>query len=242
MTTPAAWTLALRAMPSSTFSANALMCAAGLAGSNIDDVGKEIAIYRAHRGAPIVIASEGQPADEVILVRSGGMAKTRKTVDGREALVSYLMANSSIGEHGLQEGGARWAGTYTTLMPTDTLVLPIAGMREAFADEPQVLEALRKTARLIVAEEQGSNTGFYTLVAGNIGALATSGTVTVVDTLPAGMSLVSATGKFCFKPGLNDIQCYSHAQYSVAQTKDIGVIMLSAHSGGKGLMAEGCSN
>jgi len=108
-----------------------------------------------------VVASEGQPANEVILVRSGGMAKTRKTVDGREVLVSYSMANSSIGEHGLQEGSATWAGTFTTLMPTDTLVLPIAAMREAFADAPEVLEALRKTARLIVAEDQGSNTGFY---------------------------------------------------------------------------------
>ena len=37
-----------------------LVCAAGLAGSNVDDVAKEIAIYRAHRAAPIVIASEGE--------------------------------------------------------------------------------------------------------------------------------------------------------------------------------------
>ena len=36
-----------------------LVCAAGLSGSNIDDVGKEVAIYRAHRGVPLVIASEG---------------------------------------------------------------------------------------------------------------------------------------------------------------------------------------
>ena len=35
-----------------------IVCAAGLAGSNADDVGKEIAIYRAHRAAPIVIASD----------------------------------------------------------------------------------------------------------------------------------------------------------------------------------------
>jgi glucosamine--fructose-6-phosphate aminotransferase (isomerizing) len=39
-----------------------LVCAAGLTGSNIDDVGKEVAIYRAHRGAPVVIASEGHDA------------------------------------------------------------------------------------------------------------------------------------------------------------------------------------
>ena len=37
-----------------------LVCAAGLQGSNADDVAKEIAIYRAHRAAPIVIANEGE--------------------------------------------------------------------------------------------------------------------------------------------------------------------------------------
>jgi len=36
-----------------------IVCAAGLAGSNADDVGKEVAIYRAHRAAPIVIAEDG---------------------------------------------------------------------------------------------------------------------------------------------------------------------------------------
>ncbi|MFI5053852.1 MAG: SIS domain-containing protein, partial [Acidimicrobiia bacterium] len=37
-----------------------LVCAAGLRGSNVDDVAKEIEIYRAHRAAPIVIATEGE--------------------------------------------------------------------------------------------------------------------------------------------------------------------------------------
>ncbi|MCC6436454.1 MAG: SIS domain-containing protein, partial [Acidimicrobiales bacterium] len=36
-----------------------LVCAAGLSGSTADDVAKEVGIYRAHRAAPIVIASEG---------------------------------------------------------------------------------------------------------------------------------------------------------------------------------------
>ena len=35
------------------------VCATGLSGSNIDDVAKEIAIYRAHKATPIVVASEG---------------------------------------------------------------------------------------------------------------------------------------------------------------------------------------
>ncbi len=37
-----------------------LICAAGLSGSNADDVAKEVAIFRAHKAAPIVIATEGE--------------------------------------------------------------------------------------------------------------------------------------------------------------------------------------
>jgi glutamine---fructose-6-phosphate transaminase (isomerizing) len=37
-----------------------VVCAAGLRGSNADDVGKELAIYRAHKAAPIVIADDGE--------------------------------------------------------------------------------------------------------------------------------------------------------------------------------------
>ncbi|MFN8039454.1 MAG: SIS domain-containing protein [Acidimicrobiales bacterium] len=37
-----------------------LVCAAGLTGSTADDVAKEVAIYRAHKAAPLVIASEGE--------------------------------------------------------------------------------------------------------------------------------------------------------------------------------------
>ncbi len=37
-----------------------LICAAGLVGSTADDVAKEVAIFRAHNSAPIVIATEGE--------------------------------------------------------------------------------------------------------------------------------------------------------------------------------------
>ena len=37
-----------------------LICAAGLSGSTADDVAKEVAIFRAHKAAPIVIATEGE--------------------------------------------------------------------------------------------------------------------------------------------------------------------------------------
>src|SRR5690606_23577656 len=37
-----------------------LVCAAGLVGSTADDVAKEVAIYRAHKAAPVVVANEGE--------------------------------------------------------------------------------------------------------------------------------------------------------------------------------------
>jgi glucosamine--fructose-6-phosphate aminotransferase (isomerizing) len=37
-----------------------IVCAAGLSGSTADDVAKEVAIYRAHKASPIVIATDGQ--------------------------------------------------------------------------------------------------------------------------------------------------------------------------------------
>ncbi|MDQ6605423.1 MAG: glucosamine-6-phosphate synthase, partial [Actinomycetota bacterium] len=47
-----------------------LVCAAGLSGSAASDVAKEVAIFRAHKGVPIVIATEGTEAfagDEALL-------------------------------------------------------------------------------------------------------------------------------------------------------------------------------
>ncbi|MBI2708791.1 MAG: SIS domain-containing protein [Actinobacteria bacterium] len=37
-----------------------VVCATGLTGSTVDDVAKEVAIYRAHKAAPVVIATEGE--------------------------------------------------------------------------------------------------------------------------------------------------------------------------------------
>ena len=37
-----------------------LVCAAGLGGGTADDVAKEVAIYRAHKATPIVVADEGE--------------------------------------------------------------------------------------------------------------------------------------------------------------------------------------
>jgi glutamine---fructose-6-phosphate transaminase (isomerizing) len=48
-----------------------IVCAAGLSGANADDVAKEVAIYRAHKAAPVVITTDGDGrfADALATVR-----------------------------------------------------------------------------------------------------------------------------------------------------------------------------
>ena len=47
-----------------------LVCAAGLSGSTADDVAKEVAIYRAHKASPVVIATDGQSRFAAALARA----------------------------------------------------------------------------------------------------------------------------------------------------------------------------
>ena len=68
-----------------------LVCAAGLVGSTADDVGKEVAIYRAHKAAPIVIATEGSaPAAALAVI-------TVPDTDPRLAFVLSAMAGHLFG-------------------------------------------------------------------------------------------------------------------------------------------------
>ncbi len=122
-----------------------------------------------------VVAKDGEAADRIILVRSGGLTRTRRDTSDKEHLVGYLMANSSFGEHAFLGEGGQWQGTYTALMTTDALVLPIAAIQQSFASQPEVLETLRQTARLIVAEDAGIHTGYYDIAGGDSAAIAAAG-------------------------------------------------------------------
>lgn len=56
----------------------------------------------------------------------------------------------------------------------------------------------------------GTDTGYFTLVVSNIGAVATSGTISITDTLPAGMTFVEATGEqWSCSGGGNSVTCTS---------------------------------
>ncbi len=74
-----------------------LVCAAGLEGGNAADVGKEVAIYAAHKACPIVIASDG--ADEW----RGAVATIRVPEEDPElAFILTTMAGHLFGYHAAQ--------------------------------------------------------------------------------------------------------------------------------------------
>jgi len=96
-----------------------LVCAAGLTGSTADDVAKEVAIYKAHKASPIVIATAGESrfaaADGVIEVPASHPA------------LAYVL--STMGGH---------LFGYRAALAIDELARPLRLMRgaieEAFAD------------------------------------------------------------------------------------------------------------
>ncbi|MBX3462778.1 MAG: SIS domain-containing protein [Planctomycetes bacterium] len=95
------------------------VCAAGLTGSTADDVAKEVAIYKAHKACPIVVATAGE-------TRFGSAAATIVVPEVHPALAYVLstMAGHLFG--------------YRCALAIDELALPLRRMRgaieEAFAE------------------------------------------------------------------------------------------------------------
>ncbi|MGD9702745.1 MAG: SIS domain-containing protein [Acidimicrobiia bacterium] len=89
-----------------------LVCAAGLVGGTADDVAKEVAIYRAHKAVPIVIASDGEDrfnaACHVVPVPN---------VDPALAFILSAMVGHLFG--------------YEAALAIDALALPLRAAREA---------------------------------------------------------------------------------------------------------------
>jgi len=89
-----------------------LVCAAGLVGGTADDVAKEVAIYKAHKATPIVVASDGEE-------RFGAAAHLIEVpfVDPALAFVLSAMVGHLFG--------------YEAALAIDALALPLRSAREA---------------------------------------------------------------------------------------------------------------
>jgi len=93
-----------------------LVCAAGLAGSTADDVAKEVAIYKAHKACPIVVATMGE-------TRFVAAAATIRVPPVHPAL-AYVMSTMAGHLFG-----------YRSALAIDELAMPLRRMRGAIEDE-----------------------------------------------------------------------------------------------------------
>ena len=114
-----------------------LVCAAGLAGANADDVAKEVAIYRAHKAAPIVIADDDVSTFSSALVTIGVPA-----VPAPLAFVLSAMAGHLFG--------------YEAALAIDALAVPFREARSAIepvmsSTAENVLDELARTIEPVAA-------------------------------------------------------------------------------------------
>lgn len=129
------------------------VCAAGLSGSNAEDVGKEIVYFRAHKAAPIVVAGEGEgryeAALDVIWVPS---------VHPKVAFVLSAMAGHLFG--------------YEAALAVDAMALPLRRARAAIEeaseqttgrhDAAEVFDRVRPELRPIAGRfAEGLRSGAY---------------------------------------------------------------------------------
>ncbi len=93
-----------------------LVCAAGLKGSTADDVAKEVAIYRAHKAAPITIVTEGEEGRFTASIAN----LTVPAVHPSLAFILSTMVGHLFG--------------YEAALAIDNLALPLREMRSAIEE------------------------------------------------------------------------------------------------------------
>ena len=84
------------------------------------------------------VFAEGDAAADLFVVRSGRMAITRSSSEGRESIVALLEAGDLFGEMSLFDGEPRSAGA-RALESTEVVVLPYAALARVFEERPDLL-------------------------------------------------------------------------------------------------------
>lgn len=85
-----------------------------------------------------VIFSEGDEPDNLYVARSGRIAISNKSIDGRESMIALMEADDLFGEMGLFDGQGRSAEA-RALEPSEIIILPYAQVRAVYEARPQLL-------------------------------------------------------------------------------------------------------
>lgn len=101
-----------------------------------------------------VIATQGEQADAVYLVRSGIVRCLLRSPGGADRFHAALRDNSSFGERALT-GDRRWAASYVAMTRVDLVKLPVMLFAELFGGAGGARSTLEATATTLVEREQG---------------------------------------------------------------------------------------
>ncbi|MCU1355649.1 MAG: glucosamine 6-phosphate synthetase, contains amidotransferase and phosphosugar isomerase domain [Acidimicrobiales bacterium] len=129
-----------------------LVCAAGLSGSNADDVAKEVAIYRAHKATPIVVATEDED-------RFSGALRVL-TVPSVEPELAFVL--TTVVGHLFGYEAAMAIDAQARLLREGRAAIEAAVSSPAVADLDQMLADLRPHLEPVSARfNDGLRTGAY---------------------------------------------------------------------------------
>jgi CRP-like cAMP-binding protein len=85
-----------------------------------------------------LVFSEGQPAQELYVVRSGRIAIAKRSPDGRESVVALMEEGDLFGEMSLFDGHGRSAEA-RALEQSELVVVPFAPIRQILEERPGLL-------------------------------------------------------------------------------------------------------
>lgn len=101
----------------------------------LDGAGVERRVVRRRRSETLF--EQGEPADDVHYIESGGVRISVRSTTGREAILTILGAGQFVGEGALAGQSVRMA-TATALTATTTLVVPAAEMMRVLHLDPSL--------------------------------------------------------------------------------------------------------
>ena len=85
-----------------------------------------------------VVFDEGEPADRMFVVRSGRVAISKRSPDGKESIVALMEPGDLFGEMSLFDGEHRSAGA-RALEPSELVVVPYAPLTSVLGERPTLL-------------------------------------------------------------------------------------------------------
>ncbi|MGV0781564.1 Crp/Fnr family transcriptional regulator [Mycolicibacterium peregrinum] len=115
-----------------------------------------------------VVFSEGEPGDTLYIITSGKVKIGRKSVDGRESLITLMGPSDMFGELAIFDPGPR-TSTVTALTEVKAVVMSRSVLRSWIADRPEIAEQLlRVLARRLRRTNDNLSDLIFTDVPGRV--------------------------------------------------------------------------